>query len=142
MAESLTGIDQIRACFGLEAKDLRTYSPLTFAYLGDAVYEQMVRAYLVAKGNCPVNRLHQMAISYVSAGAQARLAERVLPLLTEEEQDIYRRGKNASSQSGAKHASLADYRKATGWEALVGYLYLQGRYERILALAAEGIEGK
>ena len=88
MAESLTGIDQIRACFGLEAKDLRTYSPLTFAYLGDAVYEQMVRAYLVAKGNCPVNRLHQMAISYVSAGAQARLAERVLPLLTEEEQDI------------------------------------------------------
>ncbi|MBR2257487.1 MAG: ribonuclease III [Blautia sp.] len=142
MAEGLTGIDQIRECFGLKDQDLRTYSPLTLAFLGDAVYEQIIRAYLVAKGNCPVNRLHHMAISYVSAGAQARLVDRIGPLLTEEEQDIYRRGKNAGVNNGAKHATLADYRSATGWEALIGYLYLKGQSDRIMTLVAEGIEGK
>ena len=89
-----------------------------------------------------MQKLHQMAISYVSAGAQARLVEQIEPVLTEEEKDICRRGKNANAHNGAKHATLADYRKATGWEALVGYLYLQGRMDRILSLIAEGTKIK
>ncbi|MBQ9063827.1 MAG: ribonuclease III [Blautia sp.] len=119
--------------------DVRTYSPLTLAYLGDAVYEIVVRTALVKKGNCPVNRLNQMASSLVKASAQSAVAASIEPLLSDEEASVYRRGRNAHSYTMAKNASMSDYRRATGVEALVGYLYLQGKTDRILELLKAGL---
>ena len=123
-------------------KDLRTYSPLTLAYLGDAVYELVVRTALVEKGNCPVNRLNKMASDLVKASAQSQMAARIESELTEEEAAVYRRGRNAHSPTMAKHASMGDYRRATGVEALVGYLYLKGDMERVLELMDKGLKGE
>ena len=134
------GIKQLDDAFGLKAKDLHTYSPLTLAYLGDAVYELVIRNMLVKKGNCPVNRLHRAAIGYVKAGAQARIMDRIEPLLTEEETEIFRRGRNAHSPTTAKNASVLEYRRATGFEALIGWLYLKEDTERMFELIRAGIE--
>ena len=123
-------------------KDLRTYSPLTLAYLGDAVYELVVRTALVEKGNCPVNRLNKMASDLVKASAQSQMAARIESELTEEEAAVYRRGRNAHSPTMAKHASMGDYRRATGVEALVGYLYLKGDMARVLELMEKGLKGE
>lgn len=123
-------------------KDLRTYSPLTLAYLGDAVYELVVRTALVEKGNCPVNRLNKMASDLVKASAQSQMAARIESELTEEEAAVYRRGRNAHSPTMAKHATMGDYRRATGVEALVGYLYLKGDMERVLELMDKGLKGE
>ena len=125
-----------------EQKDLRTYSPLTLAYLGDAVYELVVRTALVERGNCPVNRLNKMASDLVKASAQSQMAARIESELTEEEAAVYRRGRNAHSPTMAKHASMGDYRRATGVEALVGYLYLKGDMERVLELMEKGLKGE
>ena len=125
-----------------EQKDLRTYSPLTLAYLGDAVYELVVRTALVEKGNCPVNRLNKMASDLVKASAQSQMAARIESELTEEEAAVYRRGRNAHSPTMAKHASMGDYRRATGVEALVGYLYLKGDMARVLELMEKGLKGE
>ena len=114
--------------------DLRTYSPLTLAYVGDAVYEIIVRTTLVKEGNCPVNQLHRKASALVKASAQAEAVRRIEPVLTEEEKNVYRRGRNAHSPTMAKHATMTDYRHATGFEALLGYLYLKGDVERLLEL--------
>lgn len=133
--------DRIREVFACGETDVRTYSPLTLAYIGDAVYELVIRTVLVEQANRPVNELHTRATQYVRAQVQAGLAEALLPLLSQEEQDIYRRGRNAKSYSAAKNASLTDYRKATGLEALVGYLYLQKRMDRVLELIRTGIAG-
>jgi len=138
MAESIERLDTV---FGLKRQDLHTYSPLTLAYLGDAVYELIVRNMLVKKGNCPVNRLHREAIQYVKAGAQAEIMDRLEPLLTEEEAEIFRRGRNAHSATTAKNASVADYRRATGFEALIGWLYLKQDTDRLLELVRKGLEG-
>ena len=126
--------------FHLEEKDLRTYSPLTLAYIGDGVYELVIRTILVKKANCPVNRLHKKASSLVKASAQSGMMEILEPLLTEEEKSVYRRGRNAHSATMAKHATMADYRRATGFEALMGYLYLKEDFSRILELVHAGLE--
>lgn len=136
MAESLTFFKEQ---FHLEDRDLRTYSPLTLAYLGDAVYEVMIRTILVKNGNRPVNSLHKKASSLVKASAQSDMIEKLLPILTEEEKDIYRRGRNAHSPTMAKHATMGDYRRATGFEALIGYLYLKEEFDRIVELIRAGI---
>ena len=107
------------------------YSPLTLAYMGDSVYEVYVRAHLLAGGNLPTNRLHRESIKYVSAEAQSAFMEIIEPLLTEEEEAIYKRGRNAKSYTVPKHAQVIDYKRATGLETLIGYLYLSGRSERI-----------
>lgn len=107
------------------------YSPLTLAYIGDAVYEVYVRAYLLRNGNLPTNRLHKESIKFVSAEAQSSFMEKLEPLLTEEEEAIYKRGRNAKSYTVPKHAQLIDYKRATGFEALIGYLYLCKNQERI-----------
>lgn len=136
MAEGLTFLKEQ---FDLEDRDLRSYSPLTLAWLGDGVYELVIRTVITKKGNCPVNRLHQKASSLVKASAQSAMMERLLPLLTEEETAIYRRGRNAHSPTMAKHATMVDYRRATGFEALIGYLYLKEDFDRIVELVRAGL---
>ena len=125
--------------FHLEEKDLRTYSPLTLAYIGDGVYELVIRTVLVKKGNCPVNQLHRKASSLVKAASQSAMMEFIEPMLTEEEHSVYRRGRNAHSPTMSKHATMADYRRATGFEALMGYLYLKEDFGRIVELVRAGI---
>ena len=134
-----TGLNVIKEMFGLENRDIRTYSPLTLAYIGDGVYEVIVRTILVQKGNCPVNQLHRRASSLVKASAQSAMMGIIEPLLTEDEHKIYKRGRNAHSATMAKNATMSDYRRATGFEALIGYLYLKDNFTRILELVREGI---
>ena len=135
-----TNLIQLKELFHLEDQDLRSYSPLTLAYIGDGVYELIIRTILVKKGNCPVNRLHKKASSLVKAGAQSAIMEVIEEELTPEELSVYRRGRNAHSPTMAKHATMADYRRATGFEALMGYLYLTEQWERMLQLIKKGIE--
>ena len=134
-----TNLMQLKELFHLEDQDLRSYSPLTLAYIGDGVYELVIRTILVKKGNCPVNRLHKKASSLVKAGAQSAIMEVIEEKLTPEELSVYRRGRNAHSPTMAKHATMADYRRATGFEALMGYLYLKEDYTRMLTLSRMGI---
>ena len=136
-----TNLIQLKELFHLEDQDLRSYSPLTLAYIGDGVYELIIRTILVKKGNCPVNRLHKKASSLVKAGAQSAIMEVIEEELTPEELSVYRRGRNAHSPTMAKHATMADYRRATGFEALMGYLYLADRVDRILELTVLGLDG-
>lgn len=133
-------MEEVRENFGLEKKDIRTYSPLTLAYVGDAVYELIIRSLLAGKGNAQVNRLHKRASSLVNAGAQSESLERIREALTEEELHVFRRGRNANSVTMAKHATMTEYRKATGFEALMGWLYLTGQTERLLMLIRLGLE--
>ena len=134
-----TNLMQLKELFHLEDQDLRSYSPLTLAYIGDGVYELVIRTILVKKGNCPVTRLHKNASSLVKAGAQSAIMEVIEEKLTPEELSVYRRGRNAHSPTMAKHATMADYRRATGFEALMGYLYLKEDYTRMLTLIRMGI---
>ena len=134
-----TNLIQLKELFHLEDQDLRSYSPLTLAYIGDGVYELIIRTILVKKGNCPVNRLHKKASSLVKAGAQSAIMEVIEEELTPEELSVYRRGRNAHSPTMAKHATMADYRRATGFEALMGYLYLKEDFGRIVELVRAGI---
>lgn len=125
--------------FHLEDKDIRTYSPLTLAYIGDGIYDLIIRTILVKKANCQVNKLHKMASSYVKAAAQSAMMKILEPVLTEEELGFYKRGRNAHSATMAKNASMADYRRATGFEALMGYLYMTEQYDRMIELVRLGI---
>ena len=139
MEESLSLSSRIRELFGLKEVDMKAYSPLTLAYIGDAAYELVIRTMVVEKGNRQASQLHRLTTSYVKAQAQAAMIEALEPELTEEELAIYKRGRNAKSYTSAKNASILDYRKATGLEALIGYLYLSGREERVPFLIKEGI---
>ena len=134
-----TSISYMKELFHLKDQDIRSYSPLTLAYIGDGVYELVIRTILVKKGNCPVNRMHKKASSLVKASAQSAIMEKIEDQLTEEEHAVYRRGRNAHSPTMAKHATMADYRRATGFEALIGYLYLREEYMRMLDLIRMGI---
>lgn len=136
MAESMKNLNEL---FHLEEQDIRTYSPLTLAYIGDAIYELVIRTILVKKGNAPVNQLHKNASSLVKASAQSEMIKIIEPALTEEERAVYKRGRNAHSATTAKNASTGDYRRATGFEAVMGYLYLTGDYGRMLELIRLGI---
>ena len=133
------GLKYLTDLFALPKQDLRTYSPLTLAYIGDGAYEIIVRTLFVKQGNCPVNRLHKKASQLVKAGTQSAIIQKLEPMLTEEEYRIYKRGRNAHSPTMAKHASMTDYRRATGFEALIGYLYLKEEWKRMLQLIREGI---
>ncbi|MDR3553046.1 MAG: ribonuclease III domain-containing protein [Clostridia bacterium] len=114
-----------------EKEKYRQLSPVTLAFLGDAVYELKAREQLVRQGGRPAGTLHKMTVALVRAAAQAEAAGHILPLLTPEEQDILRRGRNASTSHVPKNASPASYRRATGLEALFGYLFLCGEQQRI-----------
>ena len=132
--------DSLDSVFGLSSKDWKLYSPLTLAYLGDAVYEMVIRTICVKRTNMQTQKLHRKVTGYVSAKAQAKMMDALIGELTEEEERIYRRGRNSKPYTKAKNASMEEYLKATGFEALVGYLYLQKEYERMNALIAHGIE--
>lgn len=140
MQDSFSLLSQIKECFGCKEQDVRAYSPLTLAYIGDGVYELVIRSVIVERANRSNNDLHKRTTKYVNAGTQAKMAEALLKLLTEDEEAVYRRGRNAKSNTAAKNASLGDYRKATGLEALLGYLYLTDQMPRVLELIKQGIE--
>lgn len=140
MEKSIELLDQIKSSFELKDVDLRTYSPLTLAYIGDAIFDLVIRSYVVSKGNTSNNNLHKETTRYVSAKSQAVIIEKLMPQLSEEEVSIYRRGKNSKPQSGAKNASMKEYLMATGFEALMGYLYLSNNISRMLELIKIGIE--
>jgi ribonuclease-3 family protein len=141
MEEGVTILQAIKQEFACKEIDIRTYSPLTLAYIGDAIYDLVIRTIVVERGNTSPNKLHKKTVKYVSAVVQAQLIDGLYEELTKEEQEIYRRGRNAKSYTTAKNASVIEYRKATGLEALCGYLYLQGRQERLLELIKKAITG-
>jgi ribonuclease-3 family protein len=120
--------------------EVRSMGSLALAHVGDAVFELLVRVYL-ARGGGKNGSLHQAAVEMVNAAAQAGDMEKLLPLLTEEEAEVFRRGRNVKVHSVPKHARLGDYHAATGLEALFGYLYLLGRRERLNALFGAVVEG-
>ncbi len=132
-------IAYLKEKFGLGEVDIHSYSPLTLAYMGDAAYEIVIRTMLVDMGNRQPSKLHRLSSGLVKAGTQAAMAEAVLPMLTEAEKQVYLRGRNAKSPTMAKHATVADYRRATGFEALMGYLYLTGEHRRMIDLIYEGL---
>lgn len=134
------GIDTyIKEQFGLEPVDIKTYSPLTLAYIGDGIFDLVIRSIVVGKGNTKAGNLHKKTSTIVCAKAQAQMADKLQEYLTEEEADIYRRGRNAKSPTMAKNATMSDYRKATGLEALMGYLYIQDEFERLVELVKIGL---
>ena len=132
--------DYLNKAFDIENKDIRTYSPLTLAYIGDAVFDVIVRSILVNKGNTAVNKLHQRASSVVKAGSQAQFVKVLMDEFTEEEADYYRRGRNSKPHTKAKNATMMDYMEATGFEAVIGFLYLTDNMDRICELVKLGIE--
>ncbi|MBR3276471.1 MAG: ribonuclease III [Eubacterium sp.] len=115
-------------------------SPLTLAYIGDAVYELVVRTIVIGRHREPVNKLNRRATMLVKAETQSEMVETLLPLFTKEEEAVYKRGRNAKSSSSAKNASIQDYRRATGFEAVMGWLYLKGETDRMLYLIQKAFE--
>ena len=142
MGESIINQDYLEQQMNLPEVDLRQYSPLTLAYIGDGVFELIILTIMVQQENCPVQKLHRRTSTLVKAENQAEMIDRMMSYLTEEEQTVYRRGRNAKSYTKAKNASTGTYRKATGFEALIGYLYLQKKLERIIDLVKIGLEGE
>ena len=138
MGESL--IKNILTAFPGKQQDVRSYSPLALAYIGDAIYDLIIRTVVVERANRPANELHHITVGFVSAGAQAKIADALMESLTEEEQSVFRRGRNSKPHTMAKNASAGDYLKATGFEAVLGYLYLSDRMDRVLELVKTGIE--
>ena len=126
--------------FGLEEQDLRTYSPLTLAYIGDAIFELVVRTVLVERKNAQAEKFHKAATKIVKAETQALMIEAIKEELTEEELAVYKRGRNAKAVTRAKNATMSEYRRATGFEALMGYLYLKGDIERMIELIHLAVE--
>ena len=120
----------------MSMQDVNQISMLGLAHVGDAVYELLFRGKLCAEKPAAVTQLHKMTVSYVNASAQAEAAEKILPLLTEDERSIYKRGRNTKVNSVPHHAEISAYHAATGLEALFGWLYLLGRWERIGELFA------
>lgn len=131
---------EIHHSFPMPEKDIRTYSPLKLAYLGDAVFEIIIRTLITEHTGGPVKNLHKKTSSLVNAKTQAELAATMMDQLTEDEKSAYRRGRNAKASSVAKNADIHDYRSATGLEALFGYLYLSGRSARAVALLQYAME--
>lgn len=126
--------------FPVKHGDLNAYSPLVFAYIGDAVYELYIRTLLVSRGNAPVHKLHRQSISFVKAKSQSDTIHKMLESLSPEEQDIVRRGRNAKSGTIPKNADVTEYKYATGFETLLGYLYIKEDYARLLELLKASVE--
>lgn len=120
--------------------DTVNYSPLTFAFIGDAIYELVIRTMIVDEANRSANDLHKESSNYVKASTQAKLSEILMDEFDEEELAVFKRGRNAKINTKAKNASLSDYKKATGFEAVMGYLYLEGKSERMIELIKKGLE--
>lgn len=132
--------EKIREIFGITAPDLRQVPVLTLAYVGDSAYDLILRTYFAETTMLHGKPLHGKVQAYVTARSQAKIADGLQEVLTEEEAAVYRRGKNAHPETVSKHASLTEYHKATGLEALIGYLYLSGQTERAVSLVKEGMK--
>ncbi len=126
--------------FQMKEVDLGTYSPLTLAYIGDSIYDLVIKSLVVNEGNKQVQKLHKATSTLVQASAQSKMMRRMQEHLTEEEHAVFKRGRNAKSVSPAKNQSITDYRRATGFEALMGYLYLKKEWKRMLDLIKIGLE--
>lgn len=139
MGESLSIYDILKESFDLKENDIKSYSPLTLAYIGDAVYEIIIRTIVVSDGNTQVNKMHKKSSNLVKAETQANIIKAIMDDLSEEELAAYKRGRNAKSYTSAKNASISDYRMATGFEALIGYLYLSGQTYRMTEIVKLGL---
>ena len=126
--------------FQMEEVDIHTYSPLTLAYIGDSIYDLIIKSLVINQGNKQVNKLHKETSSFVQASAQSLMMRAMQEHQTEEEHAVYKRGRNAKSVSPAKNQSITDYRRATGFEALLGYLYLKKDWKRLLDLVKIGLD--
>ena len=142
MEKSITaGLEEyIRTIPGMKEIDAKQCSPLVLAYVGDCVYDLIIKTMVVGRGNRPVHRLHEETSQYVQASAQSFMMRSMQEHLNEEEHGVYRRGRNARSVSPAKNQSLTDYRRATGFEALMGWLYLKGEWKRMADLVKIGLD--
>lgn len=118
----------------LEEINITDYSPLTLAYIGDGIYEIVIRTIIVDEANRQVNKIHKAASGLVKAGTQAKMIHLIMDDLTEEEVQIFKRGRNAKAVTRAKNASMSEYRRATGFEALMGWLYLSAQSDRMMDL--------
>ena len=132
-------LDEIKLDFKIEDVDINIYSPLTLAFIGDCVFDLVIRSVIVCRANRQPNKLHKLKANVVKAQTQSEMAKALMEDMTEEEAAVYKRGRNAHSFSSAKNASIQDYRRATGLEALIGYLYLLNRSDRILELISLGL---
>ena len=126
--------------FNMEEVDVRTYSPLTLAYIGDCVYDLIIKSLVIGNGNKQVNKMHKETSSLVQAATQSLMMRTMQEHLTEEENAVYKRGRNSKSVTPAKNQSITDYRRATGFEALLGYLYLKKDWKRLLDLVKIGLD--
>lgn len=138
---TLSDLDKIIQAFGLEEQDYRSYSALTLAYIGDAIYDLVIRSIVIFHSGKSVNDLHKKTTRFVKAETQAVMVQGLWDndILTEEERAVYKRGRNTKSNTMAKNASIIAYRKATGFEALLGYLYVTEQMERLLELVKTGL---
>lgn len=132
--------EQIKREFDLKDRDAKQYSPLALAYIGDGIYDLVIRTIVVEQGNAPVNKLHKKVTNLVKAQAQAEIAHVIYDQLTPEEEAVFKRGRNAKSFTSAKNATMTEYRTATGFEALIGFLYLNNQMIRVLRLVKIGLE--
>jgi len=127
---------------GLDMKhtDPSQLSPLVLAYIGDSIYDLVIKTWVIEQGNMQVNKLNKKTSSIVKAESQSVMIGAIEPMLSGHEEAVYKRGRNAKSYTSAKNASIGDYRRATGFEALMGYLYLSGQYERMMELVKAGLD--
>lgn len=132
--------DFIENTLQLKEVDVNTYSPLVLAYIGDCVFDLVIKSMVISAGNKQVHKLHEETSQYVQASSQSKMMRAMQPCLNEEEHAVYRRGRNAKSVSPAKNQSITDYRRATGFEALIGFLYLKREYARLMELVKIGLE--
>lgn len=130
----------MREVFQMQEVDVKEYSPLALAYIGDSIFDLVIKSLVLNEGNRPVQKLHLKASSYVQASAQSFMMRTLQEYLTDEEHIVYKRGRNAKNVSPAKNQSVTDYRRATGFEALLGFLYLKNDWKRILDLVKIGLD--
>ncbi len=133
-------LDKIKQVMKIKSINPDTYSPLVLAYIGDSVYELIIRNIAIGTGNTQVNKLQKKSSSLAKAATQADIIRNLEKDLTEKERNIFKRGRNAKSVTTAKNASMVDYRYATGFECLIGYLYLTNQVDRLLELVKQGFE--
>jgi ribonuclease-3 family protein len=126
--------------FHMQEVDIKTYSPLALAYIGDCVFDLIIKSLVLNRGNKQVQKMHRETSEIVQASSQSRMMRVIQEHLTEEEHLVYKRGRNSKTVSPAKNQSLTDYRRATGFEALIGYLYLKKQWKRMLELVKIGLD--
>ncbi len=132
--------DYIQEVLNLQEVDAAGYSPLVLAYIGDCIYDLIIKTMIISRGNKQVHKLHEETSRLVQASTQSLMMREMQEHLTGEEHAVYRRGRNAKSVSPARNQSITDYRRATGFEALLGYLYLKKEYKRVMDLVKIGLD--